>query len=144
MTVNKNEKCRTGLRRRLQFEIFKGVVRSDGVFEKHRLVGLGFLREGKHEYKFKLFPLLGMNYFIRPVDTSTGTYKVLVREEIQSNKRAARTYWSEVGDAVVIGSQGLMKIKIDLTSEPVYMNIFPREINVGSGAGKLGELKLVV
>jgi hypothetical protein len=141
MTENKaNDR---NLRRRLQFEIFSGTVRPNGIFEKTRQVGLGFLREGKHEYKFKLFPLLGTNYFLKPVDTTQGTYKVWVRDEIKSSNRPPRTYWCEVGDGLVIGALGFMEIKIDLCGPPIYMNIFPREIKTTSRLGKIADLKLV-
>ncbi len=122
-----NRRSLSNSRHRLQFEIFKGVVNGDGTFEKIRLAGLGFLREGKHEYQLKIFSRMSERYFVRSIDTQQGTYQVLTRDEIKINERAARVYWCEVGDAKVIPSLGLMEIKIDLCSEPVYMSIFPRK-----------------
>jgi hypothetical protein len=121
-----NKKVITKARNRLQFEVFKGIVDSDGLFKKIRLAGLGFLREGKHEYQLKLFAKVSEKFILRPIDPQLGTYQVLARDEIKINDRAARVYLCEVGDAQVIAALGLMEIKIDLCSEPVYMSIFPK------------------
>lgn len=130
-------------RTRLQFEIYKGFIKPDGTFEKIRQAGLGFLREGKHEYKLKIFSKLNDRFLLKPVNLQSGIFSVFVRDEVPTRGGLTRIYTCEVGDAKVIGPLGLMEIRIDLTSEPLYMSIFPRERIFKSHTPKLGELRLI-
>jgi hypothetical protein len=133
------------INRRAQFEIHLGEKTPEGL-KKGRLVGLGFLREGKHEYKLKIFSWSGARYYLRPVDKFAGTYTVWVREEIRMRRNEPNVYWSEVGDAKVNATLGVMEIKLDLCHLPVYMSLFPMEKVVpktGPSIAKLGELKLI-
>jgi hypothetical protein len=129
-------------RTRLQFEIYKGKI-SDGYFEKQRLAGLGFLRDGKHEYKLKIFSRLYDRFYVRPIDSQKGLFKVFVRDEIQTKGGLRRVYWCEAGDGIVHASLGLMEIRIDLTSEALYMSIFPRKFDTQPTVPDFNKLRVV-
>lgn len=134
------------MRRRTQFEVLKGTINSEGKFVKERLAGLAFLREGKLQYKLKVFPQLGNRFYIMPDEETADRYKVLVRDEVQNRKGKPKIYWCEVGEGRVLTSLGLIELTVDLWAEPLYMSIFPREVlrkATPKPFAKLGELKLV-
>lgn len=132
-------------RRRLQFEVFKGEMDESGNFKKVRLAGIAFLREGTLQYKLKVFSQIENRFYVLPDSENAGRYKVLVRDEVQFKKGQTKIYWCDVGDGRVLTHLGLLEIKVDLWSEPLYMSIFPREFKKTPSVPfvKLGELKLV-
>ena len=132
-------------RRRTQFEVLKGKVNGEGKFVKERLAGIAFLREGKLEYKLKVFPQIGNRFYIVPAEIA-GKYKILVRDEVQFKMGKPKVYWCEVGESRILPQLGLMEILVDLWAEPLYMSIFPKEFEKPAMAkpfAKLCELKLV-
>lgn len=134
------------MRRRTQFEVLKGKINSDGKFVKERVAGLAFLREGKLQYKLKVFSQLSNRLYLVPDEEATDQYKVLVRDEVQNRKGKPKVYWCEVGEGRVLTSLGLIELRVDLWAEPLYMSIFPREIVSKSETksfAKLIDLKLV-
>lgn len=146
--VGENVSERKNARRRTQFEVFKGAVGAEGRFEKERLVGIAFLREGKLEYKLKVFPQPNSRFYVMLDESHEASgqsrYKVMVRDEVASKSGKTQIYWNEVGEGRVLSHLGLMEIKVDLWSEPLYMNIFPREFEQAAKPfAKIRDLKLV-
>ena len=119
--VNSKEKGGESFR----FDIYKGKLSADGTFQKLRLAGHSFLRSGKHAYKVKLFTLTKDRFVIVPADNDPEIYKILTKEEVTTKEKGRRTYWNVVGEAQIIASAGLMKLKFDLFGEALYMSMYP-------------------
>ena len=108
-----------------RFDIYKGKLAQDGSFQKTRIAGHAYLRSGKHAYKVKLFALTQDRFIIVPSDNHRDLFKIMTKEEVLLKDKEKRTYWNVVGEGEIIASAGLMKLKLDLFGEALYMSIYP-------------------
>lgn len=109
-----------------RFAIYRGRIETDGKFVKTRDAGHAFLNSGRHVYRVKLFALPSFRYFAVPSRSNPEEYKIVIPQEVRSKKdKSVKTFWNVVGEGQVLSQQGILKLKFDLLSEPVYMNLFP-------------------
>jgi hypothetical protein len=109
-----------------KFDIFKGVVDSDGKVQKIKSIGKAYLREGLRTYTVHLKTFLEVTfYLLQNTRTPTPDFVILSREK---SKRPERKYHcNNIGEGNALNgvNADLMRLEWDLFGDDIYLKLEP-------------------
>lgn len=108
-----------------RFKLMQGNVTSDGIFEKTKTVGMGYLSEGNRSYSLRLWMFLGDKFYLAPRKNDQTQFLVVTKESNRNPLAKHRTFSNIVGNAKADPALGVIKIEFDLLEKPIYMSIYP-------------------
>jgi hypothetical protein len=111
-----------------RFDVFKGVVDSEGRVVKVKSVGYAQISEGGHTYALHLKTFLKDQFFMLPERTHADRYDFVILTREDSFREGRKYFWNNVGEGKILSgtNEGLMKLNWDLLSaDDVYLNLNP-------------------
>jgi hypothetical protein len=111
-----------------RFDIFKGVVDSEGKIQKIRSIGAAQLMEGARTYTVYLKSLLKDVFYLMPEEKklTRGDYVILTREPSPNPPR--KFYWNNIGEGFILSgpNAGIMRLDWDFFGgNDIYMSLHP-------------------
>lgn len=120
-----------------RFDIFKGMVDTNGRVLKVKSVGHALITEGSHTYTVFLKTLLKDQFYMLPERTHTDLYDFVILTREESFKEGRKYFWNNVGEAKLMEGQNrdLLKLSWDLFgADDIFLNTIPTKKTVMAGA----------
>ena len=111
-----------------RFEVFQGEKNANGKVTKTKSVGMAYLKSGESRYSLKLFTLVDDQFYLLPNRNDPSQYLILTAIINQKPDAARKCIWNVVGSGNVNTQQGLIELQFDLFEKPIYLNIFPEDL----------------
>ena len=112
-----------------RFQVFTGRINNQGKVEKDKTVGYTYHESGLRDYFLRMWMWPENPFFLSASKNDPSVYYIKTKIP---NKRANdhnSFIWMTVGSGKVIPRLGVIQLKFDLISYPIFMNIFPDRMN---------------
>lgn len=106
-----------------RFQVFQGEKDESGKLKKSKKVGMAYIKDGQDMYSLRLWTFLWERYFIVPQSKDASKYWVMTREPSKNSKN--KFFWNIIGNGNVDAVQGVIELRFDLLSRPIYVSIYP-------------------
>jgi len=107
-----------------RFQVFQGINEA-GKIKRTKTVGMAYLKNGQHIFSLRLWTFLNERFYVIPNKNDSSKYLVMTREPNKNPEWKNKYFWNIVGNGCVDTIQGIVTLKFDLLSEPIYLNIHP-------------------
>jgi len=107
-----------------RFQVFHGNFENNKV-KRTKTIGMAYLKEGQHIFSLRLWTFSNERFYIIPSKNDVTKYLIMTREPNNKPESKNKYFWNIVGNGHADTIQGIISLKFDLFSEPIYLNIYP-------------------